>query len=115
MLIPYDLSCTAFTPVGYVRLFDEQDYNSLVLAAVMNYISSTEAVCMFPRQTLIDRVSFIADNDKLMSDSDIWVKKYMSRGFKVVSHGHDLANLVLGSRFVGDVFCFKLEFTNGKL
>jgi len=63
---------------------------------MINYISSTEAVCVFPRQTLVDRESLIADNRDSVSDNDDWIEKYAARGFNVLGHGRIPMDFVLG-------------------
>ncbi|KAJ3494879.1 hypothetical protein NLJ89_g10719 [Agrocybe chaxingu] len=81
--------------------------------ALMNFITSREAVCLFPRSTLVDRISYIAhsEGNSLLAPKG-WVKKYSARGYQVVGrrqHGH-VPEPVYGKRFVTDELCWTVHF-----
>jgi len=83
------------------------------LAAVMNVITSSEAICLFPRWTLMERVSYVARKGFIRSrDMSVFVEKYEARGFRVLGHesiGHD-PGPGYGRRCVKDAYCWTIQF-----
>ncbi|KAF9524892.1 hypothetical protein CPB83DRAFT_897435 [Crepidotus variabilis] len=63
-------------------------------SAVINYITSNEAVCVFPQFTLLHKKSFITPNGKMCEK---WREKYISRGFELVGDT-DLSRLPLSHK-----------------
>jgi len=82
-------------------------------AAVMNIITSCEAICLFPRWTLIKRVSYVTRKGFIRSrERNVFVEKYEARGFRVVGHesiGRD-PGPGYGRRWVKDARCWTIQF-----
>jgi len=82
----------------------------------MNYITSTMAVSVFPRSTILDRVSFVTKiRAETEERSKRWTKKYENRGFSVIDGEYDVPprlekSLVHGRRDAVDSHCWKIYF-----
>jgi len=85
----------------------------------MNYISSMMAVSVFPRSTVIDRISFVT---KIRIESEErtkrWKRKYEDRGFSIIDGESDAPlwlenSLVCGRRDAMDSLCWKI-YLDGK-
>ncbi|KDR81282.1 hypothetical protein GALMADRAFT_208065 [Galerina marginata CBS 339.88] len=76
--------------------------------AVMNFISSTVAVSLFPKSTLIDRKTYVVRDDYEKSKKNVlWRRKYCDRGFKIIGDNLGVRNnkeveRLCGHRFVTD-------------
>lgn len=84
-----------------------------LIAGVINYISATVAVSVFPRSTFVRRESKILRG---ASDSSEWVQKYKNRGFRIFLDNEDGCDPreLSESRTTFDSQCWKVFFT-GKL
>ncbi|KDR72124.1 hypothetical protein GALMADRAFT_213556 [Galerina marginata CBS 339.88] len=82
-------------------------------SAVMNFITSTEAVSIFPAATFLDRVSYIC---KIRAESiercELWKSKYAKRGYRMVGAESfsESKSLPLGCRYISDRHCWVLRF-----
>jgi len=76
----------------------------------MNFISSQEAVSIFPRSTLLERISYTTNVAKDLN----WRNKYIDRGFRVVSSEDRDPTLDprYGCRFVKDNQCWTIFFAS---
>ncbi|KAJ3501881.1 hypothetical protein NLJ89_g9141 [Agrocybe chaxingu] len=91
-------------PISYVL----HEFHSTV---VMNFITPTSAVCVFPRATLVDRRSFVTKiRPQHKEEWQRWLQKYRSRGFSVVEDAVDVESVLLGSRYIGDSHTFVVYF-----
>lgn len=76
----------------------------------MNFISAQEAVSVFAKLTLVDRVSYVT-NPRMTHKEPTWVEKYKSRGFRMVCADTQEAQYHgMIDRYVGDEECFRLRF-----
>ncbi|KDR81138.1 hypothetical protein GALMADRAFT_136184 [Galerina marginata CBS 339.88] len=86
------------------------DFHSSV---VMNFITSTEAVSIFPAATFIDRVSYISKiRSESMEHCQRWKDKYSKRGYRMIGHEQfpKSRSLHLGCRYITDRHCWVLRF-----
>lgn len=106
-----------FIPVGISVSFLSKDFDpqnfSYSIAGVVNFISATMAVSVFPRSTFLLRESKIL---RKVSDEDQWISKYKERGFKMIpdhEDGGDISELS-GQRSAFDCKCWKIFFTGNR-
>ncbi|PPQ84650.1 hypothetical protein CVT26_004334 [Gymnopilus dilepis] len=81
--------------------------------AVMNFITATHALSIFPYSTFVMRKSYISKNrDKAPRNVDEWINKYKKRGFTLVGEETSRfpADLRAGPRFITDRRCWKIPF-----
>ncbi|KAJ7750551.1 hypothetical protein B0H16DRAFT_1318604 [Mycena metata] len=79
---------------------------------VMNFLSSTRAVSIFPLCTFRYRKSYVARRNRDSPErTALWRNKYRNRGFRVINKRTKGAHtdLILGNRTTGDRHCWTIQ------
>lgn len=70
----------------------------------MNFISTQQAVCMFPQATFINGRTYVCNMIRNEDVNRAWMEKYEQEGFKIVEYIHRPipTDLCLGVRHIAD-------------
>lgn len=84
-------------------------------AAVINMITATHAVSVFPHHTFVQRLAIISSQGILFTDkiSRKWLTEYPRNSFRVVYGNREvISSMRTGRRQVGDSSCWVIAFDN---
>ena len=83
-------------------------------AGVMNYLTATHAVSLFPKMTYTFRATFTCRDMTRQAHRDKeWMEKYRARGFEVILAGDPIprvAEIRTWQRRVGDSFTWVMPY-----